>query len=649
MRQAPTAALLAASLLALSLLAAPAAARGASFVVEKGSMRIRHPAIAGSIDTAVGDFGVPLYGGTLSGAVAFDSSNAQGCREFAPPLAPLPSGLPIVLLVDRGDCFFVEKARYAQRAGASALLITDHTEARHMHLAGLAFAEPLLTMAVPEDRPEVAALVPEIQIPVLLVTKGTGDKIKAALQGGGSGGGAPAEVQVELDWSESIAHPDNRQAVKQGRVEWELWFTTQDACGQACNSTRAFLSAFKATAEALERVVEQNKRHLCAYQVLNQSQQEPWRWWDYAAGFAASCTMAAGRYDTACAEEVLRAKGVDVTAVNACMGPSNTDTTHPLMEAQRTKQLDEEHSGRGRVLLLPTLVINTDQYRGSLTAPAVLRALCSGYAEGTEPSVCLAGGLNVDDCSSGADSCWRGGTDGRLSACVDTFRGYVCRCPPGYEGDGRDCADVDECALKIDGCDQICVNTPGSYRCECHKGYTLHGGQGAPGMCLPNSLSPSRLPAWLIAMLIVASVVAVSVAGLFVYRWKLRREMQLEIRSIMREYLPVSGTDADRAEAAALREALLPRTDASHPASGSKGKGRGRGGRGTAGAGMGGGEEEGSLNNMAGGADVEAGGTGGTVLPLTPDGGSWAARRLTSPPALTELTDVSSPLHPRRL
>jgi hypothetical protein len=31
-------------------------------------------------------------------------------------------------------------------------------------------------------------------------------------------------------------------------------------------------------------VVEQNKRHLCAYQVLNQTQHEPWRWWHYAAG-----------------------------------------------------------------------------------------------------------------------------------------------------------------------------------------------------------------------------------------------------------------------------------------------------------------------------------------------------------------------------
>ena len=32
------------------------------------------------------------------------------------------------------------------------------------------------------------------------------------------------------------------------------------------------------------QVVEQNKRHLCTYQVLNQTTHEPWRWWHYAAG-----------------------------------------------------------------------------------------------------------------------------------------------------------------------------------------------------------------------------------------------------------------------------------------------------------------------------------------------------------------------------
>jgi hypothetical protein len=50
----------------------------------------------------------------------------------------------------------------------------------------------------------------------------------------------------------------------------------------------------------------------------------------------------------------------------------------------------------------------------------------------SEPPVCLTGMLNVDDCASGKDNCWRGvGDAGELSACVDTFRGFVCRCPQG--------------------------------------------------------------------------------------------------------------------------------------------------------------------------------------------------------------------------
>lgn len=37
-------------------------------------------------------------------------------------------------------------------------------------------------------------------------------------------------------------------------MEWELWLTSQDACGRACNSTRAFLQTFRETAKSLEQV-----------------------------------------------------------------------------------------------------------------------------------------------------------------------------------------------------------------------------------------------------------------------------------------------------------------------------------------------------------------------------------------------------------
>ena len=36
-------------------------------------------------------------------------------------------------------------------------------------------------------------------------------------------------------------------------------------------------------------------------------------------------------------------------------------------------------------------------------------------------------------------------------------------------------ADVDECALSTDECDQNCFNTEGSYTCSCRDGYVLNG------------------------------------------------------------------------------------------------------------------------------------------------------------------------------
>ena len=34
-------------------------------------------------------------------------------------------------------------------------------------------------------------------------------------------------------------------------------------------------------------------------------------------------------------------------------------------------------------------------------------------------------------------------------------------------------ADVDECTVNIDGCDQECANTDGSFGCSCRDGFRL--------------------------------------------------------------------------------------------------------------------------------------------------------------------------------
>ena len=77
---------------------------------------------------------------------------------------------------------------------------------------------------------------------VLGVMQDTGDRLLEELTKS-----EPANVIVELDWTESITHPDEH-------VEWELWTSSNDGCGPACDSQGAFKRSFRETAVQLEQV-----------------------------------------------------------------------------------------------------------------------------------------------------------------------------------------------------------------------------------------------------------------------------------------------------------------------------------------------------------------------------------------------------------
>jgi len=54
----------------------------------------------------------------------------------------------------------------------------------------------------------------------------------------------------------------------------------------------------------------------------------------------------------------------------------------------------------GEVYILPTIRINTGQYRGKLSYHEVLRAICSGFNRHNEPAACNR--VGEDDCRVGA-------------------------------------------------------------------------------------------------------------------------------------------------------------------------------------------------------------------------------------------------------
>ncbi|GFY82437.1 vacuolar sorting receptor homolog 1 [Actinidia rufa] len=76
------------------------------FVVEKNSLKVTSPdSLRDVYECAIGNFGVPQYGGTMLGTVIYPTANQKACKSFSDfdlSFKSKPGGLPIFILADRG-------------------------------------------------------------------------------------------------------------------------------------------------------------------------------------------------------------------------------------------------------------------------------------------------------------------------------------------------------------------------------------------------------------------------------------------------------------------------------------------------------------------------------------------------------------------
>ena len=131
-----------------------------------------------------------------------------------------------LFIFDCAGCYFALKAWNAQNAGAAAVLVADDK------------VELLITMDTP-DEGKYSDLTQNITIPSALIDKHFGDDLKRVIA-------ANEMVNINLDWRESLPHPDER-------VEYEFWTNSNDICGPKCDAQAEFKSNFKGVAQLLEK------------------------------------------------------------------------------------------------------------------------------------------------------------------------------------------------------------------------------------------------------------------------------------------------------------------------------------------------------------------------------------------------------------
>lgn len=358
---------------------------------------------------------------------------------------------PFILVVDRGDCTFVQKVRKAQHAGAAAVLIADNVCQCSQASCIATESDGACERAEPVMADDGSGA--DISIPSFLIFKQDADPIKAALMN---------DQHVRVEMSFSVPAPDSR-------VEYDLWmapldkvskplvesfkeaavalgdkafftphqyiydgvragcqFAGEDQCFNLCTNNGRYCATdpdddLDAGVSGAD-IVKESLRRLCIWRIYGDDGIGK-EWWDYVNEFAFRCATPDFFSNEQCIVDALAHAGVDRKIVDSCMADSGGlegDVANTILDKELADQ------GAAGVVRVPAFYVNQAPILGSLSYSTVFKAICSGYALGSEPEVCFKCANCPDEESCVLDGgCSSGSTGAAPGVSIPAFAGSL--------------------------------------------------------------------------------------------------------------------------------------------------------------------------------------------------------------------------------
>ncbi|KAL3923352.1 MAG: hypothetical protein SGILL_001704 [Bacillariaceae sp.] len=357
-------------------------------------------------------FGKNPFGETLTRNVYY--TKRPLCNGQVPDTPDYIKAEGYLLLVDRGDCSFVEKIRNAQRDNATAVLIADNTclcsiEGSCDEGEECEKVEPTMD----DDGTGV-----DIHIPSLLLFKPDADRLRSELVSG---------TMIEMSLSFPVPKAVN------GRTEYTLWSTPDDLMSHQFLSTfydaaigfgdKAHFNPKMLVTDGQEKgcrqheedhipcdgyctnygryceprsyydsdvyddkgtkMVVESLRRACIWDIYGRSDGIGREWWSYVEAWMLECSHS--RYSSTCSESLYQVAGIDKEELESCIistGNFREDTTNDLLEASLIDAaLYDIHWA-------PRLIVNGALIEGSLTFGTAVEAICASLEDGGKPEIC---------------------------------------------------------------------------------------------------------------------------------------------------------------------------------------------------------------------------------------------------------------------